>query len=84
MASKPKASASPPIATLVANDAVYRLIRLSSMIVGIPMAMLAGIPRVLAAPQYSSGERQSPYNLTAPDETTSAELLSEGSGLSKV
>lgn len=78
----PETPPAPSIISIVTNDAIYRMCLVSRMAVAIPIAMLLQVPKVLAAPQYSDGQRLSAYNTTPPDADTIREQESEGSGLS--
>ncbi len=70
------------IINIVARDTIYRLCLISKTIVAIPIAILLRVPKVLAAPQYSDGERLSLYNTTPPDADSIREQKSQGNGLS--
>lgn len=77
-----KLGASPSILDIVVNGTIHRLLLVSKTAVAIPFALLLQIPKVLAAPQYSDGERLSIYNTTTPDEESIKEQKSQGKGLS--
>lgn len=79
MASPPKFPSNTNVFVHIFRDIIYRTSKIWGVIISIVFEVFASFPRVVAIPQYSNGQKDSLYNLTAPDNDTAAVIASENS-----
>ena len=75
-------SSNPSIFGHVLMDIESRVLLLKNTLLAVIISTVIDLPKAFASPQYSNGESGSLYNLTAPDNTTTGEIASEGKEVS--